>query len=89
MRRETKLTGVFTRRALLVGGAQLGALGLLAGKLYQVQVIEGARYKTLSDSNRISAIAVLEAGKPQRAEASSRRHRLGRGRMPGSRSLTA
>ena len=55
MRRETKRTGVFTRRALLIGGAQLGALGLLAGKLYQVQVIEGARYKTLSDSNRISA----------------------------------
>jgi penicillin-binding protein 2 len=55
MRRETKRTGVFTRRALLVGGAQLGTLGLLAGKLYQVQVIDGARYKTLSDSNRISA----------------------------------
>ena len=55
MRRENKRTGVFTRRALLVGGVQLGALGLLAAKLYQVQVVEGTRYRTLSDSNRISA----------------------------------
>jgi penicillin-binding protein 2 len=55
MRRETKRAGVFTRRALLVGGVQLGALGLLGAKLYQVQVVDGARYKTLSDSNRISA----------------------------------
>ena len=55
MRRENKRTGVFTRRALLVGGVQLTALGLLAAKLYQVQVIDGARYATLADTNRISA----------------------------------
>ncbi len=55
MRRESKRTGVFTRRALLVASAQVGALGLLAAKLYQVQVVEGARYATLAETNRVSA----------------------------------
>ena len=55
MRREGKRTGVFTRRALLAGGVQLTAFGVLAAKLYQVQVVEGAKYATLADSNRVSA----------------------------------
>jgi penicillin-binding protein 2 len=55
MRRESKRTGVFTRRALIMGAGQLGLLGLLGAKLYQVQVVEGARYATLADSNRISS----------------------------------
>jgi len=55
MKRENKRTGVFTRRALLIGGVQISALGLLAAKLYQVQVVDGARYSTLADTNRISA----------------------------------
>jgi penicillin-binding protein 2 len=55
MKRETKRTGVFTRRALLIGGAQIAAFGALAAKLYQVQVVEGARYSTLAETNRISA----------------------------------
>jgi penicillin-binding protein 2 len=55
VKREAKNSGVFTRRALLVGGAQLLALGGLAAKLYQVQVVEGARYATLADSNRVSS----------------------------------
>jgi len=55
MRREGKRTGVFTRRALLVAGAQVGALGLLAAKLYQVQIEEGAKYATLAETNRVSA----------------------------------
>ena len=55
MRRETRRTGVFTRRALLIGGAQLAAFGVLAARLYQVQVVEGGRYATLAETNRISA----------------------------------
>ncbi len=55
MKREITRTGVFTRRALLVGGAQIAALGALAAKLYQVQVIDGARYALLAETNRISA----------------------------------
>jgi penicillin-binding protein 2 len=54
MKRERKRTGVFTRRALLIAGAQTAAFGALAAKLYHVQVIEGAKYATLADTNRIS-----------------------------------
>ena len=55
MRRETKRVGVFTRRALLLMGAEVTALGLLAGRLYQVQVVNGDRYLTMAEENRISA----------------------------------
>ena len=55
MKRESKRTGVFTRRALLIGGAQIAAMGVLAARLYQVQVVEGDRYATLAESNRVSA----------------------------------
>ena len=55
MRRETRRTGVFTRRALLLMGGQAALLAGLAARLYQVQVVDGARYATLADENRISA----------------------------------
>ena len=55
IKKENKRTGVFARRALLVGAGQVGVLGVLAAKLYQVQVVEGERYSTLAESNRISA----------------------------------
>ena len=55
IKRERQITGIFTRRALIVGGVQVAALGALAARLYQMQVLEGARYATLADSNRISA----------------------------------
>ena len=54
-KKENKLSNVFTRRALLIGGSQLTVLGLLGAKLYDVQVVEGGRYATLAESNRISA----------------------------------
>ncbi|RYE89410.1 MAG: penicillin-binding protein 2, partial [Oxalobacteraceae bacterium] len=54
-KKENKRSGVFTRRALLLGVGELGILGVLGAKLYQVQVVEGERYATLADSNRISA----------------------------------
>lgn len=55
VKKENKRTGVFTRRALLIGASQIGIFGALAAKLYQVQVLEGERYSTLAESNRISA----------------------------------
>jgi penicillin-binding protein 2 len=55
VKRETKHGNVFTRRALLLMGTQLALLGGLAAKLYQVQVVEGGRYATMADDNRISA----------------------------------
>ena len=55
MKQENRIHGVFTRRALLLGAGQVGILGVLAARLYQVQVVEGRRYATLAESNRISA----------------------------------
>ncbi len=55
MKRETTRTSVFTRRALLLMGGQVALLGGLAAKLYQEQVVDGARYATLAEDNRISA----------------------------------
>lgn len=54
-KKENKSAAVFTRRALLLGGGQLAVFGLLAARLYQVQVVEGERYATMAESNRISA----------------------------------
>ncbi len=55
MKQEGKRNGVFTRRALLIMGAQTATLGALGIKLYRVQVEEGAKYATLAESNRVSA----------------------------------
>jgi penicillin-binding protein 2 len=54
MKRDTRRTNVFTRRALLLMGGQAAVFGALAARLYQVQIIEGARYATLAAANRIS-----------------------------------
>ncbi len=53
-RREGQRRSVFTRRALLVGGAQLGVFGLLGAKLYQAQIIDGERYAMMASTNRVS-----------------------------------
>lgn len=47
--------GRFTRRALLLGGAQVGLFGVLGWRLYQLQVVESSKFSLLSDENRISA----------------------------------
>jgi len=58
MKRDTRRTGVFTRRALLLMGGQVAVLGGLAARLYQVQILEGARYATLAEANRVSQRAI-------------------------------
>jgi len=55
MRRETRRSGVFTRRALLLMGGQVALLGGLGFRLYQLQVEDGAKYATLANDNRINA----------------------------------
>jgi penicillin-binding protein 2 len=55
MRHDTRHSGVFTRRALFMMGAQTALLGGLAFRLYQVQVLEGGHFATLAEENRISA----------------------------------
>jgi penicillin-binding protein 2 len=45
---------MFTRRALLLGGAKLALFGTLVGRLYYLQVVEADRYKVLAEDNRIN-----------------------------------
>jgi penicillin-binding protein 2 len=45
---------IFTRRALLLGGAKLGLFSALAGRLYYLQVVEADRYRTLSEDNQFN-----------------------------------
>jgi len=54
-REEEQRRTVFTRRALVLGGIQLGAFGFLAYRLHKLQVEEGARFATLAEENRLSA----------------------------------
>lgn len=45
---------LFTRRALFLAGGQLALLGVLAGRMYQLQVVDGDKYQTLAEDNRIN-----------------------------------
>jgi penicillin-binding protein 2 len=44
----------FTRRALLVGGAQGLLLSALAARMYYLQIVEADRYVTLAEDNRVN-----------------------------------
>ncbi|WP_223881023.1 hypothetical protein [Roseococcus microcysteis] len=56
VKREEELRRtVFTRRALLLGGVQLGAFGFLGWRLHTLQVDQGERFATLAEENRRSA----------------------------------
>jgi penicillin-binding protein 2 len=52
--REVGRSRSFSRRASLLLGGQLGLFGLLAGRLYWLQVVESEKYQVLADTNRIS-----------------------------------
>lgn len=52
--RDTNRFKTFSRRVAILGGTQLALFGVLAGRMYQLQVIESKKYKTLSDENRIN-----------------------------------
>src|SRR6267142_94147 len=54
MQHENIRSRLFTRRALLLGGAQTALLATLAGRLYYLQVMQAGRYAVLADENRIS-----------------------------------
>ncbi len=53
-RRHNDRQRSFTRRALVLSGAQLGLMGVLAARMYYLQVVEADRYALLSDENRIN-----------------------------------
>jgi len=45
---------VFTRRALMLGGAQAALFSVLAGRLYFLQVVDTDQYRMLADENRMN-----------------------------------
>jgi len=54
MHREADRLRVFSRRAALLGAGKLGLFGLLAGRLYYLQVVAADDYALLADENRIN-----------------------------------
>ncbi|HQU09981.1 MAG TPA: penicillin-binding protein 2 [Acidiphilium sp.] len=54
MKREREIRPIFTRRALLLGAAELGAFGVLGTRLYRMQVVEHGKYATLAKHNSIN-----------------------------------
>ena len=56
MRREARRSKSFTRRAIILAGGQLALFGVLAGRLYYLQVIDADQYKMLSEENRINLV---------------------------------
>jgi penicillin-binding protein 2 len=45
---------LFTRRALLLGGAQAALVSALVGRIYYLQVVESRRFRTMAEENRVS-----------------------------------
>jgi penicillin-binding protein 2 len=54
MSRDLDRQRQFTRRAFMIGGGQAVLLAALAGRLYDLQVVEADRYLTLAEDNRIN-----------------------------------
>lgn len=54
MNPEKTRTLLFSRRAALLAGAQMAVLGGLGARMYYLQVLEGERYQTLAEDNRVS-----------------------------------
>jgi penicillin-binding protein 2 len=54
MRRETQRQRVLTRRTALLAGGQALIVAALAGRMYQLQILEADRYRVLADENRIN-----------------------------------
>src|SRR6266481_3325489 len=54
MRPEAQRQRLLSRRAALLGAGQVTLLGALAGRMYELQILESDRYSMLADENRIS-----------------------------------
>ena len=54
MRRDAARFKGFSRRVALLGTGKVLLLGILMGRMYQLQVLESDKYKTLADENRIN-----------------------------------
>ena len=54
MRRDALRQKLFTRRAAILAGGQALLLAAIAGRMYQLQILDSERYTVLADENRIS-----------------------------------
>jgi penicillin-binding protein 2 len=54
MQRETHRQKLIGRRAIVLGAGQAALVAVLSGRMYQLQVLDAAHYRTLSDENRIN-----------------------------------
>ena len=61
MYRDNERHRLFTRRAAVLAGAKLVVASVLAGRMYQIQVIESDRYKMLAEDNRINMRLIAPA----------------------------
>jgi penicillin-binding protein 2 len=52
--RDVTRSRLLTRRAIVLGGLQLGLAGTLATRMYYLQVVDSDRYRVLAEDNRIS-----------------------------------
>jgi penicillin-binding protein 2 len=50
---------IFTRRSLMMGGGMTAVFAVLTGRLYQLQIRDGAQYMTEAEDNRISERVVV------------------------------
>src|SRR5215475_13848454 len=53
-RKDKSRYATFTRRTLIMSGGMTAVLGLLGGRLYQLQIRDGALYRTASEDNRVN-----------------------------------
>ncbi len=53
-RKDKSRYASFTRRTLMLTGGMGGVIALLAGRLYQLQILNGAEYMTEAEDNRVS-----------------------------------
>jgi penicillin-binding protein 2 len=53
-KKKQERSKVFTRRALLLGGSQLGLVSVLVGRLYYLQIVESNKYAVLAEENRVN-----------------------------------
>jgi penicillin-binding protein 2 len=51
---ETQVQMSFTRRGFVLGAAQIGMSGILAGRMAWLSIAENERYKLLAESNRVN-----------------------------------
>lgn len=53
-RKDKSRYAAFTRRTLLMSGSMGAVFAVLAGRLYQLQIVEGDQYRTRAEENRVS-----------------------------------